>query len=103
MTSLLEVKRHYAIQTRSQNGRMRITVADPGFPLGGGANSPRAAPTYDFAKISKKLHEIERIWARGGVPHAPLRSATASDTIHELPISRDQVTGGERSIGGPLK
>ena len=25
------------------------------------------APTYDFAKISQKLHEIERIWApRGG-------------------------------------
>ena len=27
-----------------------------------GANSPRGAPTYDFAKISQKLHEIERIW-----------------------------------------
>ena len=42
-------------------------VADPGFPRGGGANSPgRGAPTYDFAKFSQKLHEIERIWTRGG-------------------------------------
>ena len=40
-------------------------VADPGFPRGGGANSP-GEPTYDFAIFSQKLHEIERIWARGG-------------------------------------
>ena len=46
------------------------SVADPGFPRGGGANSRGGAPTYDFAKFSQKLHEIERIWA-------PLRSATA--------------------------
>ena len=46
-------------------------MADPGFPRGGGANSP-GAPTYEFAKISQKLHEIERIWALGGVPRAPL-------------------------------
>ena len=24
------------------------------------------APTYDFAKISQKLHEIERIWTPKG-------------------------------------
>ena len=43
------------------------SVADPGFPRGGGANSPGGAPTYDFAKFSQKLHEIERIWTpRGG-------------------------------------
>ena len=42
-------------------------MADLGFPRGGGANSPGGAPTYDFAKFSQKLHEIERIWApRGG-------------------------------------
>ena len=46
------------------------SVADPGIPRGGGANSPGGAPTYDFAKFSQKLHEIER------VPCAPLRSAT---------------------------
>ena len=52
-----------------------IAVADPGFPRGGGANSSGGAPTYNFAKFSQKLHEIERIWARGGgarVPRAPL-------------------------------
>ena len=53
-----------------------IPVADPGFPRRGGANSPGGglgvAPTYDFAKISQKLHEIEIIWTPGGrIPHAP--------------------------------
>ena len=43
-----------------------LAVADPGLPRGGGANSPGGAPTYDFAKFSQKLHEIERIWTRGG-------------------------------------
>ena len=41
-------------------------VADPGFPRGGGANSPGGAPTYDFAKFPQKLHEIERIWTPRG-------------------------------------
>ena len=41
-------------------------MADPGFPRGGGANSPGGAPTYDFAKFSQKVHEIERIWTPGG-------------------------------------
>ena len=41
--------------------------ADPGFPLGGGTDPPgRGAPTYDFVKISEKLHEIEKILGRGG-------------------------------------
>ena len=41
-------------------GAFPKTVADPGFPRGGGANSP-GVPTYDFAKFSRKLHEIEII------------------------------------------
>ena len=41
--------------------------ADPGFPRGGGANSPGGAATYNFAKISQKPHETA----------PPLRSATA--------------------------
>ena len=49
---------------------MIMTVADPGFPRGGGANSPGVS-TYDFAKISQKLHEIERIWTLGGRPLRP--------------------------------
>ena len=35
------------------------------------------APTYDFVKISQKLHEIERIWTPRGPSH-PLRSVTVS-------------------------
>ena len=65
-------------------------VADPGFPRGGGANSPGRAPTYDFAKISQKLHEIERIctpWGGRASLAPPLRSAT---DLH-FPIS-----GGSR-------
>ena len=31
-----------------------------------GAPTPRGAPTYDFAKFSQKLHEIERIWIPWG-------------------------------------
>ena len=40
---------------------------------GGGANSPGGVPTYDFAKFSRKLHEIERIWVPrgGGGVHSP--------------------------------
>ena len=42
------------------------SVADPNFPRGEGANPPGGgAPTYDCAKISQKLHGIERIWIWG--------------------------------------
>ena len=52
--------------------------ADPGFPVGGGANPPGGAPTYDFAKFCEKLHEIEKILGRGGARAgcAPPKSAT---------------------------
>ena len=53
-------------------------LAEPGFPRGGDTNCPEGGgggmPTYDFAKFSLKLHEIERIWTPGGgggVPRAP--------------------------------
>ena len=42
------------------------TMADPGFPRAGDANSPRGAPIHDYAKFTQKLHEIERILTRGG-------------------------------------
>ena len=44
-------------------------MADPGFSLGGGTNRRGGGgvlPKYDFAKISQKLHKIERIWTGGG-------------------------------------
>ena len=50
---------------------MPLPVADPGFPEEG-APTPRGVPTYDFAKISQKLHEIERIWTGGASPAPPL-------------------------------
>ena len=68
------------------------SVADPGFPRGGGANPPgRRVSTYDFAKCSQKLHEIERIWTGGGGGtrfSRPLRSATV-ESITFLPITED--------------
>ena len=36
------------------------------FPEEGAPTPQRGAPTYDFAKFSQKLHEIERIWTPGG-------------------------------------
>ena len=63
------------------------SVADQGFPRGVGANSPGwgvgGGATCDFAKISQKLHEIERIWTprEAPVPRARLRSATDLDGI----------------------
>ena len=43
------------------------TGADPGFPLGGGGPTLQGgSPTYDFFKISQKLHEIEKYLGRGG-------------------------------------
>ena len=41
------------------------TVADPGFPRGGGTNPPGEV-NIQFAEFSQKLHQIERIWNPGG-------------------------------------
>ena len=43
---------------------IHMPVADPGFPRGG-APALQGAPTYDFAKFSQKLHDIETIWTGG--------------------------------------
>ena len=48
-------------------------VVDPGITRGGGANLP-GAPTYDFAKISQKLHVMdpqtgERVNPKPPPPH----------------------------------
>ena len=40
---------------------------DPGFPVGG-ALTLQGAPTYKFARFSKKLHEIKKILVGGGRP-----------------------------------
>ena len=36
-----------------------------------GAPTLQGMPTYDFAKISQKLHKIKRIWTPGGASLAP--------------------------------
>ena len=41
-----------------------------------GAPTPGGGPKYDFAKISQKPHEIERIWTEGASKILLLRSAT---------------------------
>ena len=41
-----------------------------------GASSLGGGATYDFAKFSQKLHEIEFGPPGAHVPHTPLRSAT---------------------------
>ena len=56
------------------------SVADPGFPRGGGANPRGGAPTYYLVNFSRKLHENEEILSRGGRA-PPLRSATDNDVI----------------------
>ena len=46
-----------------------IAGANPGFPVGGGADplgGGGGAPTYDFVKFSEKLHEIKKIMDRRG-------------------------------------
>ena len=60
------------------------SVADPGFPRGGGTNPKGGAPTYYFANFSRKLHENEEILGQRGarVPcDPPLRSATANTEL----------------------
>ena len=54
--------------------------ADPGFPVAEGANPPGGAPTYSFAKLCEKLHEIEKILGhRGGARRGRLPPKFATD------------------------
>ena len=66
-----------------EEGRVSLVSGGSRISPRRGCQLPRGAPTYDFAKFSQKLHEIERIWIRGAcVPGAPLRSATASTQLY---------------------
>ena len=47
-------------------------MADSGLPRGGGVISRGRGETYDFAKFSQKLHEIESGPPGAHVPHTPL-------------------------------
>ena len=57
---------------KNSKGKTSLTGADPGFPVGRGANPLGGSPTYDFVKFSQKLHEIEKILGCGGRGGAPL-------------------------------
>ena len=68
---------------------MTSSMADPGFPRGGGAN-PRGggAPTYDFAKFSQKLHELKESGPGGGGGLArPLHTFT--DLVNRVGARQD--------------
>ena len=56
------------------------------FPEVGAPTSRRGAPTYDFAKISQKPHEIERIWTPGGGA-SKILLCTSATGIRQLSIS----------------
>ena len=73
----------YSSKFSAKSWQNPATVADPGFPRGGGANHKGGAPTYYLAKFSRKLHENEEILGqRGGASLAPpLRSATVPGLI----------------------
>ena len=90
---------NFSSQNSSSSQLQYIPVADPGFPRGGGANSPGGVPTYDFAKISQKVHEIERIWTPGGVRplHPPL------DPPLEWSRELGPLRGGARPLRPPLR
>ena len=49
-------------------------VADPGFPRGGGANSPGGHQHTNLPHFPQKLHEIERIWTPRGAARPSLPS-----------------------------
>ena len=58
------VPKHYSIVQHQYQWRIQ-DFSEVGTPTLGG----RGAPTYDFAKFSEKLHEIERIWTLGEGTH----------------------------------
>ena len=51
-------------------------VADPGFPRGGGANSSGGRQHMILPNFPKNCMKLKEFEPRGGVPRAPLRSAT---------------------------
>ena len=62
-----------------------LSVVDPGFPRGGGANSLEVGevPTYNFAKISQNCMKLKE-FGPGGHPSHPLISTTAC-VLHMRP------------------
>ena len=68
---------HYSWWLLSLWSFHQLSVADPGFPRGGGAKSRGG----DFAKFPKNCLKLKE-FGRGGVPRVPLRSATGYSGLH---------------------
>ena len=75
--------------------------ADPGFPVGGGADPLGGAPTYDFVKFSEKLHEIEKILGHKGVRagSAPLNPPLEMSETTDQTLKKRQFYGMSRMQG----
>ena len=76
--SLLAASFGYSNQWRIENFPEELAL-----PGGGGG-----APTYEFAKFSQKLHEIERILPGGVHSWGPLRSATGNDSQYIVVLGK---------------
>ena len=69
--------------------RISMPGVDPGFPVGGGANPPGGAPTYDFAKFSttKKCMKLRKFWALRAPLYLPLQTiGWASSWCERIPV-----------------
>ena len=62
------------------------SVADLGFPRGGGANPKGGRQLIIWPIFPKNCMKMKKFWARGGAraPRAPLRSATGSYTLRMI-------------------
>ena len=62
-----------------------ISVADPGFPQGGGANSPGGHQHTILPNFPKNCMKLKEFGSQGAcIPHAPLRSAAAYGCVFRL-------------------
>ena len=73
------------------------SVADPGFPRGGGANPKGGVPTYYLANFSRKLHENEEILGQRGGAHPSCPPLDPPLEIKEILVRG----GGRRSRRPP--
>ena len=69
------------------------TVADPGFPRGGGANAQGGRQDMILLKFPENCMKLKKIRPPGGgrVPCAPLRSATVIEAMVSKNTNRDRV------------
>ena len=64
-----------------------------------GRQLSRGVPTYDFPKFSQKLHEIERIWTRGGHTSKFLLCRSATGIYVSLQLHVQNVVSAQPCVG----